>query len=527
MSILIDEKTPIIIQGITGDKGTFHAKEMMEYGSNVVGGVTPGKGGKTHLGVPVFNTVREAVEATGATTSITFVAPPFAADAIMEGADAGLALICSITDGIPAQDMMRVKRYLRRYPKDKRTMVVGPNCAGIISPGKSMLGIMPGHIYLKGNVGVISRSGTLGYEAAAQMKDEMRAQVGQLASRGIVPGLGTVFVGDDPLPKAFGEIVESVRHTPSLEPDRLRDMQIAVEKGDLPTARAINTSMLPLVNAMGRLGGVTMVKAALRILGLEVGDPRLPQVPANPAQIGDVAALPLLDGQTTAQLDGLLRLLDVLRQAAALHGQATPQEWSQRLDALLTAAFGEEPQTAADRRWLQQLRGREGARVRRAYRAAAERTGVPWQRRDFDPEDFSGGTPINQALSSATACLYGVVHAVVVALGCSPGLGFVHTGHVRSFVFDIADLYKAEIAIPTAFDIAAREPEDVAADTRRAVRDAIRSSNLLERAARDIRDLLTVDPGAPDELDPGLWDERAGVVPGGTSYVDPVEDVPW
>lgn len=170
MSILIDEKTPIIIQGITGDKGTFHAREMVEYGSNVVGGVTPGKGGKTHLGLPVFNTVKEAVAATGATTSITFVAPPFAADAIMEAADAGLKLICSITDGIPAQDMMRVKRYLMRYPKDRRSMVVGPNCAGIISPGKSMLGIMPGHIYLKGNVGVISRSGTLGYEAAAQMK---------------------------------------------------------------------------------------------------------------------------------------------------------------------------------------------------------------------------------------------------------------------------------------------------------------------------------------------------------------------
>ena len=172
MSILIDEKTPILVQGITGDKGTFHAKEMIAYGSNVVGGVTPGKGGKTHCGVPVFNTVKEAVEATGATTSITFVAPPFAADAIMEAADAGLRLVCSITDGIPAQDMMRVKRYLRRYPKEKRTMVVGPNCAGIISPGKSMLGIMPGHIYLPGKVGVISRSGTLGYEAAAQMKAE-------------------------------------------------------------------------------------------------------------------------------------------------------------------------------------------------------------------------------------------------------------------------------------------------------------------------------------------------------------------
>ncbi|WP_018263252.1 succinate--CoA ligase subunit alpha [Methylobacterium sp. WSM2598] len=170
MSILIDEKTPILIQGITGDKGSFHAKEMIEYGSNVVGGVTPGKGGRSHLGIPVFDTVKEAVRQTGATTSITFVAPPFAADAIMEAADAGIRLICSITDGIPAQDMMRVKRYLKRYPKERRSMVVGPNCAGIISPGKSMLGIMPGHIYLKGNVGVISRSGTLGYEAASQMK---------------------------------------------------------------------------------------------------------------------------------------------------------------------------------------------------------------------------------------------------------------------------------------------------------------------------------------------------------------------
>ncbi len=170
MSILIDETTPILVQGITGDKGSFHAREMLEYGSKVVGGVTPGKGGRSHLGIPVFNTVKEAVRETGATTSITFVAPPFATDAIMEAADAGIRLICSITDGIPAQDMMRVKRYLKRYPKERRSMVVGPNCAGIISPGRSMLGIMPGHIYLKGNIGVISRSGTLGYEAASQMK---------------------------------------------------------------------------------------------------------------------------------------------------------------------------------------------------------------------------------------------------------------------------------------------------------------------------------------------------------------------
>jgi malate-CoA ligase subunit alpha len=171
MSILIDETTKILIQGFTGDKGTFHGREMIAYGSNVVGGVTPGKGGQTHLGRPVFNTVAEAVEATEAEASITFVAPAFCADAIMEGADAGLRLICAITDGIPAQDMMRVKRYLRRYPKERRTLLVGPNCAGIISPGKAMLGIMPGNIYIQGGVGVVSRSGTLGYEAAAQLME--------------------------------------------------------------------------------------------------------------------------------------------------------------------------------------------------------------------------------------------------------------------------------------------------------------------------------------------------------------------
>lgn len=170
MSILIDGTTAVIVQGFTGDKGTFHAKQMMDYGTKVVGGVTPGKGGQSHLGRPVFNTVKDAVKATGAEASIAFVPPPYAADALMEGADAGLRLVCIITDGIPAQDMMRVKRYLRRYPKEKRTTVVGPNCAGIISAGKAMLGIMPGNIYIQGSVGVVSRSGTLGYEAGAQMK---------------------------------------------------------------------------------------------------------------------------------------------------------------------------------------------------------------------------------------------------------------------------------------------------------------------------------------------------------------------
>jgi malate-CoA ligase subunit alpha len=170
MSILIDASTPVLVQGITGDKASFHAKEMIAYGTRVVGGVTPGKGGQKHLGLPVFNTVKDAVKATGAEASLAFVPPPYAADALMEAADAGLKLVCIITDGIPAQDMMRVKRYLRRYPKEKRTTIVGPNCAGIISAGKAMLGIMPSNIYIRGNVGVVSRSGTLGYEAGAQMK---------------------------------------------------------------------------------------------------------------------------------------------------------------------------------------------------------------------------------------------------------------------------------------------------------------------------------------------------------------------
>jgi malate-CoA ligase subunit alpha len=170
MSILIDEKTRVIVQGFTGDKATFHAKEMIAYGTRVVGGVTPGKGGQSHLDRPVFDTVKDAVRVTDAEASLAFVPPPYAGDALMEAADAGLRLVCIITDGIPAQDMMRVKRYLMRYPRENRTVLVGPNCAGIISAGRAMLGIMPGHIYTRGNVGIVSRSGTLGYEAAAQMK---------------------------------------------------------------------------------------------------------------------------------------------------------------------------------------------------------------------------------------------------------------------------------------------------------------------------------------------------------------------
>lgn len=182
MSILLDERTRVLVQGFTGDKGTFHAKEMIAYGTTIVGGVTPGKGGTTHLGRPVFNTVKEAVDATEATASIIFVPAPFCADSIMEAADAGIRLVVTITDGIPAQDMMTVKRYLFRYPKEKRTTLIGPNCAGVISAGKAMMGIMPGHIYSRGPVGVVTRSGTLGYEAASQMN---ALGIGQTTSVGI------------------------------------------------------------------------------------------------------------------------------------------------------------------------------------------------------------------------------------------------------------------------------------------------------------------------------------------------------
>ena len=171
MAILINKETRMIVQGFTGKIGSFHAQDMINYGSNVVGGVTPGKGGQTHLDRPVFNTVRESVEQEGAEASIIFVPPAFAADSIMEAAEAGIKYCVSVTDGIPTQDMMKVKQFLRKFPVEERMVLTGPNCAGTISPGKSMLGIMPGHIYIEGCVGIVGRSGTLGYEAADQMRE--------------------------------------------------------------------------------------------------------------------------------------------------------------------------------------------------------------------------------------------------------------------------------------------------------------------------------------------------------------------
>ncbi len=183
MSVLVNNSSKVIVQGFTGNEGSFHAQQMIEYGTNIVGGVTPGKGGSTHLGKPVFNTVEDAVSSTGANTSIIFVPPAFAADAILEAADAGIKVIIAITEGIPVKDMMKVKPYVKK----KGATLIGPNCPGVITPGEAKVGIMPGFVFRSGRVGVVSKSGTLTYEAADQISK---------AGLGVSTAIG---IGGDPI----------------------------------------------------------------------------------------------------------------------------------------------------------------------------------------------------------------------------------------------------------------------------------------------------------------------------------------
>ncbi len=202
MAILVDQNTRVIVQGITGKEGTFHTQQMMEYGTQIVGGVTPGKGGTAHLNVPVFDTVEEAVRATGANTSIIFVPPPFAADAILEAAAAGISLIIAITEGIPVQDMVKVMAFL----KDRPTRLIGPNCPGVITPGIAKVGIMPGAIHRKGTIGIVSRSGTLTYEAVHQIS---QLGLGQSTCVGI---------GGDPIVgTSLREVVQMFMEDPETE----------------------------------------------------------------------------------------------------------------------------------------------------------------------------------------------------------------------------------------------------------------------------------------------------------------------
>ncbi|NRB53146.1 MAG: succinate--CoA ligase subunit alpha [Saprospiraceae bacterium] len=288
MSVLVNKDSKIIVQGFTGKEGTFHAGQMIEYGTNVVGGVTPGKGGQTHLDKPVFNTVAEAVEGVGADTSIIFVPPPFAADAVMEAATAGIKVIICITEGIPVQDMVKVKAYIEDY--DCR--LVGPNCPGVITPGEAKCGIMPGFIHNPGRIGIVSRSGTLTYEAVDQVT---KAGMGQSTCIGI---------GGDPIVgTTTKEAVELLMNDPetdaiimigeiggSMEADAARYIK---EHGTKPVVGFIAGQTAPKGRTMGHAGAIIggaedTAEAKMKIMA-ECGI----HVVTSPATIGEtmVAAL--------------------------------------------------------------------------------------------------------------------------------------------------------------------------------------------------------------------------------------------
>ena len=285
MSVLVNKSSNVIVQGFTGNEGTFHSEQMIEYGTNLVGGVTPGKGGTMHLGKPVFNTVEDAVKNVDANTSLIFVPPPFAADAIMEAADAGINVIICITEGIPTKDMITVKKYL----EDKSCTLVGPNCPGVITPGEAKCGIMPGFVFKKGRIGVVSKSGTLTYEAADQV---VKAGLGISTAIGIGgdPIIGTttkdaveLFMNDDETDGIImiGEIGGQ------LEADAARWIK---ENGTKPVVGFIAGKTAPAGRTMGHAGAIVggkddTAEAKMQILrecGISVAE--------SPANIGSLMA---------------------------------------------------------------------------------------------------------------------------------------------------------------------------------------------------------------------------------------------
>jgi succinyl-CoA synthetase alpha subunit len=281
MSVLVDSNSRVIVQGFTGSEGSFHASQMIEFGTQVVGGVTPGKGGQTHLDRPVFNTVEEAVQETGADVSILFVPPAFAADAIMEAAEAGISVIVAITEGIPVRDMIKVKEYL----KDKNCTLVGPNCPGVISAAEAKVGIMPGFVFEKGSIGIVSKSGTLTYEAADQI---VKAGLGVTTAIGIGgdPIIGTTtkdaveLLMNDPMTKGIVMIGEIGGNLEALAADWIK------ENGNKPVVGFIAGETAPKGRTMGHAGAIVggaddtaqAKKAKLRACGIHVVD--------SPAQIG-------------------------------------------------------------------------------------------------------------------------------------------------------------------------------------------------------------------------------------------------